>query len=186
MTAPLDCSASEAMTSPHLFGPFFEGDSWNTWFATVKGTFGERLDGSETELFDTVASRTPPTKRVGELVIAAGRGAGKDSIASFLAAYLAVSFDLTRVSCVPASSVLCLAVDKSQAAIAFRYIRGYFEAIPALAAMVCNIGASTIELSNHVVIEVSVASFRAVRGRTILAAILDELAFLRDGILCKP
>ena len=82
--------------------------------------------------------------------------------------------------------VLCLAVDKSQAAIAFRYIRGYFEAIPALAAMVCNIGASTIELSNHVVIEVSVASFRAVRGRTILAAILDELAFLRDGILCKP
>ena len=87
-----------------------------------------------------MAGREPPTKRVREVVIAAGSGAGKDSIASFLAAYLAITFDPKgKLRPGEARLVLCLAVDKSQAAIAFSYIVGYFEAIPALAAMVTNL-----------------------------------------------
>ena len=82
--------------------------------------------------------------------------------------------------------VLCLAVDKSQAAIAFRYIAGYFEHIPALAAMVTNVGPSTIDLANGVTIEVIVNSYRAVRGRSILAAIFDEAAFWRDENFASP
>jgi hypothetical protein len=53
MTILLDCTASEAMTSPHLFGSFFRGKSWDAWFATVKGTFGEPMpDGDERALPD--------------------------------------------------------------------------------------------------------------------------------------
>ena len=149
MTALRDCTASEAMTSPHLFGQFFAGPSWSTWHATVKGTFGEPMpDGAERALFRAVAGREPPTRRVREVVIAAGRGAGKDFIASFLAAYSAITFD-PRGKLRPGerAHVLCLAVDKPQAAIAFNYIAGYFERIPALAAMITNVGSSLIELA---------------------------------------
>jgi hypothetical protein len=40
--------------------------------------------------------------------------------------------------------------------------------------------AELIELSNGVNIEISTASFRTIRGRTICAALCDELAFWSD------
>jgi hypothetical protein len=101
--------------------------------------------------------------------------------------YLAASFD-PRGKLRPGEKAfcLCLAVDREQAKIAFRYIVGYFEQIPALASLVTNIGPTSIELSNHVVIEVIVANFRSVRGRSILAAVMDEAAFMRDENYASP
>ena len=78
---------------PHLFGPFFAGPSWNTWHASVKGTFGEPLpDGAERAVLMPcwTCAADAARWRVGDR---GGTGAGKDSIASFLAAYLAVTFD---------------------------------------------------------------------------------------------
>ena len=34
----------EACTDPHLFGPWFTGDSWARWRVVDKALFGERLD----------------------------------------------------------------------------------------------------------------------------------------------
>jgi len=134
-----------------------------------------------------VAARQPPTERVRELVVAAGRGAGKDSIASFLAAYIGITFD-PRGKLRPGERafILCVAVDKAQANIAFRYIAGYFESIPALASLVSNVGPSTIELRNGTTIEVAANNFRSVRGRSIACAILDECAFFRDESYANP
>jgi len=100
---------------------------------------------------------------------------------------LAISFD-PRGKLRPGERayVLCLAVDKAQAGIAHSYIRGYFERIPALNQLVRNIGPSSIELANGVVIETIIASFRSVRGRSILAAVMDEAAFLRDENYASP
>jgi len=101
--------------------------------------------------------------------------------------YLAASFDPRgRLRPGEKAFCLCLAVDREQAKIAFRYISGYFEQIPALASLVTNIGPTSIELSNHVVIEVIVANFRSVRGRSILAAVMDEAAFMRDENYASP
>jgi len=72
---------------------------------------------------------------------------------------------------------MVLAYDKTQASIAFNYIKGYFESIPALKPFVRHIGNSSISLKNYVDIEIYANDFRSIRGRSILCAVLDECAF---------
>lgn len=117
-----------------------------------------------------------------------GRGGGKDSVASFIATYIAMSFSPRAAKLRPGelAYVMCLAVDKDQAAIAYRYIRAFFEEVPTLAAMVKNIGSDSIELKHKVVIQVIVNSYRAIRGRSVLAAIFDEAAFWRSDESQNP
>ena len=62
----------------------------------------------------------------------------------------------------------------------------YFDDIPMLAAMVERETAQGFELSNRVDIAVATNSFRAVRGRPILCAIFDEVAFWRDDASATP
>jgi hypothetical protein len=65
-------------------------------------------------------------------------------------------------------------------------IRGYFEAVPALKAMVTANGNDYIELCNNVSIEVHTNNFRAVRGRSLLCVVMDEVAFFRDENFVSP
>jgi hypothetical protein len=172
---------TDAMSSSKLFGPFFTGPSWDRWRAVGKAAFGEheQLARSELTLFREVAGRDPPATRVSELGIVAGRGAGKDSIASFFAAATAVMFDPRTAKLRPGENVfvLCLAVDLEQAHICFNMTKAFFETIPTLKAMVKKIGSDTITLTNRVTIKVTTSSYRSVRGRGILVAIFDECAF---------
>lgn len=187
MASKIDVTASEAMNSPLLFGPLFDGPSWDRWRAVVKGAFAEPMNDAETGLFKAVAgNRQPPAQRVSELVVAAGRGAGKDSIAAFLACYLALTFDPAGLRPGERAHILCLAVDKPQAAIAKNYIQGCFESIPALGQLWSGPSLGSIELKNRVVIEVAVANYRSLRGRSILACIFDEAAFWRDESFASP
>jgi hypothetical protein len=81
---------------------------------------------------------------------------------------------------------MCLACDRHQAAIVHSYNKAYFERIPALAALVLRMDGTTIELKNGVVIEVHTNSYRAVRGRTLLCVIMDEVSFWRDESYASP
>ena len=109
------------------------------------------------------------------------------AIASFLASYIAINFD-PRGKLRPGERavVICLACDRGQASIVFNYIRGYFETIGALKAMVTHCGADSLDLSNNVTIEVHTNSFRGVRGKTLLCVIFDEVAFWRDENFSNP
>jgi hypothetical protein len=82
--------------------------------------------------------------------------------------------------------IMCLACDRSQAQIVFGYISAYSRAIPALQALVVGSTRSMISLNNAVTIEVHTNSFRAVRGRSLLCCIFDELAFWLDEISSDP
>ena len=88
-------SVSNALLDQRLFGAeqLFGGESWNTWRAVLKAAFAEPLTDDELETFVAVADRDPPARRVKELVAIVGRGGGKDSTASFIAAYIAMPFD---------------------------------------------------------------------------------------------
>ncbi len=176
-------SIADALQDSRLFEPHFRGSSWNRWRATLKAAFGEQLSDVEREIFQAVAGRAPPTHRVRELVCAVGRGGGKDSVASLIAPYIALNFDPKRAKLRPGelAYILCLAVDKAQASIVFNYIAALFENVPTLKAMVKGeIGSDSIELKNRVVIEVHTNSYRSIRGRSVLAAIFDEVSFWRD------
>jgi hypothetical protein len=181
-------AVADALRSNHLFGPHFEGESWNTWRAVLKATFAEPLSKTERATFTAVAERVPPQHRVKELVAIVGRGGGKDSVASFIAAYVAMSFNprAANLRAGELAYVMCLATDKDQAGIAYRYIRAFFEDIPTLRKMVKSIGYDSIELTNKVVIQVIVNSYRAIRGRSVLAAIFDEAAFWRSDESQNP
>jgi hypothetical protein len=181
-------SVANALRHKQLFGPFFAGDSWDTWRAVLKAAFAEKLSTSELESFRTVAERDPPAHRVKELACVVGRGGGKDSTASFIAAYIAMSFDPNAAKLRPGERafVLCLAVDRDQAAIQFKYISALFEEIPTLKALVRNTGSDSIELRNKVVIQVTTNSYRSIRGRSVLAAIFDEVAFYRSDESANP
>lgn len=190
MTAPrrLSFSPIEVMESPKLLGPFFDGPSWNRWRAVIKAAFAEKLTAAERKLFFEVAERDLPRHRVKELDVIAGRGSGKSAISSLLAVAVGISFDPRGGKLRPGekATVLCLAVDKAQAAIVFNYTRAAFEEVPALKKLIVSIGAESIELTNHVEIIISTANFRSLRGRSYLAVIGDEGCFWRDANFANP
>ena len=81
------------MDDPGLFAPWFAGASWDGWRAVLKAAFALPMSEEERALFRTLADREPPSKQVRELWVIAGRRAGKDSIASLIAAHCAALFD---------------------------------------------------------------------------------------------
>lgn len=79
-----------------------------------------------------------------------------------------------------------IAADRRQARVVFRYIVGLIEGTPLLAPLVERRTAEAVHLTTRVTIEVHTASFRAVRGYTIIAAVCDEVAFWRSEDSANP
>ena len=99
-----------------------------------------------------LAQREPPPARLHELWLAIGRRAGKDSVATAVATWLAVFGNFSRKQRRgERATVLCLACDRSQSGIVFGYIKGNFE-IPLLAPLVERLTEDTIELKTGVVV----------------------------------
>jgi hypothetical protein len=175
MSAP---TIIEAMDSPALFGRYFAGPSWDNWRAVLRGAFALQMTEAELAFFRSVTGREPSAKRVREVDVVAGRRSGKDSVTSFIAAYAAATFrpnGRTRPGERPV--VLLLGADRGQARSLLGYIKGYFSEIPALAALVERETLDGLELSTGVDIIVATSDFRLVRGRTVLLAVLNEVAF---------
>jgi hypothetical protein len=175
------------LDDPNLFSPWFAGPPWDAWRVVLKGAFALPMSGAEIELFRTLADRDPPTSRVRELWIIAGRRCGKDSVASVIAAQFAGFGDyLDRLRPGEKALVMCLAVDRDQAKIVLNYTRSYFNEIAELGEMVTRETANGLELSNGAEIAIHTNSFRAVRGRTIACVIFDEVAFWKDENSASP
>jgi hypothetical protein len=178
---------AEFIADPNLLGEYFAGASWATWHAILKAACAEPLTDDELAAFRTVAGgRNPPRRRVRELVVIAGRRSGKDSIASAIATAAAVSDYSKQLRPGERASVLCLAVDRQQARIVNRYIRGYFNEVPMLQPLVARETDDGLELTNDVEVIVATNSYRAVRGRTIACAIFDEAGFWRSDESANP
>jgi hypothetical protein len=129
----------------------------------------------------------PPAQPAREGWVIVGRRGGKSRIAALVAVYSACFRDY-RAILAPGEkgTVMLLAADRRQARTLMRYVVGMLDAVPMLHAMVVNRTAESIELSNRVVIEVHTASFRAVRGYTVVGAICDEIAFWRSEDSANP
>jgi hypothetical protein len=82
--------------------------------------------------------------------------------------------------------VQVLAADRRQAKVILRYVKAFLAKVPMLSRLVDSETQESISLSNNIVVEVTTASFRSVRGRTVVAALLDELAFWLDDTSANP
>ncbi len=177
----------ESMDHPGLFGPWFQGPSWNGWKAILKAAYALPMTGEEVAFFRSVAERDPPKRQVRECWFVCGRRAGKDSIASMMTAHAAAFFD-GRGILRRGERAMCMmaAVDRDQAKICLNYVRSYFSDIPPLAAMVKRETATGFELVNDVDVTVVTNDYRSPRGRAILRCTLDEVAYFRSETSATP
>jgi hypothetical protein len=176
-----------AMGDPLVFGSGFRGASWDSWRTILKAAFALPMSDKERGFLRTVADRDPPRHRVRELWVVAGRRAGKDSIASLIAAHAAALLDGQHVLLRPGERALvqCLACDREQSRIVLGYTRAFFDN-PMLRKMVTRETADGLELANGVDISITTNNFRSARGRTVLCAIFDEVAFWRSDFSSSP
>ena len=109
-----------------------------------------------------------------------GQAGRQDSVVSAAAIVLALQDHAAHLRPGELGSVLCVANTAKQAGIVFGFIRGNLLGDPVLASLIRRETADTIELVNNVEITVAPPNFRSIRGRTVIAAILDEVAFYAD------
>ncbi|MEL6566871.1 MAG: hypothetical protein AAFQ22_00530 [Pseudomonadota bacterium] len=178
----------QAMEDPNLFGSFFRGPSWRPWRAVLKALFALEPEPDDLAAFERVAGgRGWPVQVPREAYFVCGRRGGKSYIVALIATYLAC-FHSYREYLKPGErgTVMILAADRAQARTLMGYIRGFFAELPLLAQMVKSERAEAVDLINGVSIEITTASFRGVRGYTVVAAIADEVAFWRGENSLNP
>jgi terminase large subunit-like protein len=172
----------DAICHKQLFGslPAFSSlDTWIAWLSWLKAVFALPMEDPELAIYRQCTGRTqPPTKQPSEIYTIVGRRGGKSFISSLTAVFIACFSNFKRyLNAGERAAILILARDRDQAKIVFSYVSGILHAIPALAAMIDVERADEIELDNGVIIMVKTSDFGAIRGLTVAAAILDEVAF---------
>jgi hypothetical protein len=180
-------SILDALDDLRLFGRVFQGDSWSVWRAFLAALFGLPLEG---EFLNTYRKHTgreePPDGLVAEAYAIVGRRGGKSRVAALVGVFLACFRDYSGVLGPGERGVVMLiAPDRRQARVVMGYVRALLE-VPLLTSMVQAHRRESIDLKNGISIEVHTASYRTVRGYTIVAAILDELAFWRSDESAEP
>jgi hypothetical protein len=179
----------EAIHDGNLFRSFFRDlTSWSSWIVFLKAVFGLDLSPEELTFYSRCTGRQlSPPRQFSEILLVVGRRGGKSFIVALIGVFMACFRDYSGILAPgERGTVMIIAADRAQAGVVFRYIVAFLENVSMLAALIARKTADTIDLSNSITIEVRTASFRTVRGRTIVAAIVDEIAFLRDEASANP
>jgi len=180
------------MRSPKIFGPHFRAPrklfghkdtaSWHPWEVFLAAAFGLPVaPGPDLELFRKATElQTPPTAPPREIFCVSGRRSGKSRIAALVAVWQACFKDWRQIlGPGERAKAVVIAVDRAQARLVRDYIGGLLHGTPALRGLIQAEARERIELKNGVDVEIMTASFRGLRGRTIICAVLEELAFWR-------
>lgn len=179
----------DAMADPKLFAPWFrDPTTWAAWRVFIAALFGLPLAPDDVPLIQQCTGRTDaPSNPSAEAFLICGRRAGKSFILALIAVFLACWRDY-RPYLQPGErgTVVVIAADRRQARTIMRYTRGLLTNIPMLKRMIERETAESFDLVNSVSIEVGTASFRAVRGYTIVAALCDEVAFWQTDDAAEP
>ena len=180
----------EALDDPALFAAAFAGPSWRPWRGFLGCMFGLPLPP------DLASLARAQTNRADALSIGAfreawlicGRRAGKSRVLALIAVYLACFVDWkSKLSVGETGVIMILAADRDQAGVILAYIKGLILSNSMLAALITSDAAESITLGSlRVSIEVHTNSYRSPRGRTVIAALCDEVAFWRSETSANP
>jgi len=171
----------DAIYDSSLFAPWFakDPDSWSAWIAFLTALFALPMTKAQLALYRRCTGRKEaPTSVAGACFLICGRRAGKSFILALVAVFLA-AFHSYAEYLAPGErgTILIVASDRKQSRVILRYIRALLKEVPLLAKMIERETAEGFDLTNLITIEVGTSSFRSVRGYTIVAALLDEVAF---------
>ena len=189
MSARRPVTLLEACRDGKLFAPWFKDRaSWQAWFAFIAALFALPLTPEHFETFRQCTGRTvPPAAPASEAWLVCGRRAGKSFMLALCAVFLATFRDY-QVHLAPGErgTIMIIAADRKQSRVIFRYIRALLTKVPMLAKLIERETAESFDLTNSVSIEVATASYRSTRGYTLVAALLDELAFCPTDDFAEP
>ena len=172
----------EAVDDPNIFRRWFRNPAtYAAWRAFLAALFGLPMSEEQRAIYTACTGRQDaPGEPYNEAWLVCGRRSGKSFIVALISVYLATLKDWTPyLSPGERGTILVLASDKRQARTIMRYASALISEVALLAPLVERTTAEEIELSNRVSIEITSASFRSVRGYTVLAACCDEISFWR-------
>jgi hypothetical protein len=168
----------KALQDPNLLGRALDGETWAGWRGLLLALAGEPLQPDELEIFTKLTGRSAsPSEWVKEFYGIVGRRGGKSRAMGVLAAYLATLCQYPMLVSGERGVVMVIAPDQRQATAILGYAAGALEESPILRQRIVRRTADTIELKGNIFVEVRAASFRRLRGATLVAALLDEFAF---------
>ena len=186
---------TDAIRDELLFRPHFEEpakgltlETWASWLTFLSALFA--LDIPDRGLYERATGRKElPGEPFTEAWLCVGRRGGKSFVLALIATYLACFRDWKQhIRSGERGTVMIIAADRYQARTIFWYVEALFDNTPALKRMV-NPKERTkdrIGLKNMVQIEIRTSNYRTVRGYTIVAALLDEIAFWPTDASANP
>jgi hypothetical protein len=189
MTAGAGFNILDCLDDDGLFASAFGDESWRSWRGFLGVMFGLPIPDDLQALARSCTGRediaTAGPFREAWLVV--GRRAGKSRTLALIAVYLACFHDWrSRLAVGERGVVMVLAADRDQATVILGYARGLIAGNAMLSRLLVSESREALELANHTSIEVHTSNFRAPRGRTVVAALCDEVAFWRSETSANP
>ena len=149
----------------------------------LRVAYGLPLSSEQLDLYRRCTGRQgrPPEAGFGEVTVIAGARSGKDSrIAAPVVCYEALCGGHEKLLARGERAIIPLvAQDLRATRVAFGYVRDYLTGSPLLSSMVAEVRNLEIALINGVTILCFPSTRRSLRGWSIPAAVMDELAFFR-------
>lgn len=179
----------DAIRDSALFRPLFKDlDTWRNWEMALKAMDALPMTEDELVAFRQLTHRhNPPTTPAREVWFVKGRRGGGSWTIAVKGSYLACFKDYKPYLAPGERAVIVIvATDRKQSRVIMRYINAILNSVPMLAALIERQDVESIDLSNGVTIEIMTASFRTIRGYTIVAALCDEMAFWRSEESANP
>jgi hypothetical protein len=180
----------DAMEDARYFkGLFKDQATWTNWKLFLKSLFNIPLinESEKQSLEKFTGLKNLSGRRIKEAFIIAGRRSGKSWMSAIIACYLALFKDWRKyLNKGEQGYIFIISVDKNQARIIKQYISGILHSNPSFERAIISETAEKIELSNNITIMIKTASYRSIRGFTVCAAILDEIAFFRSEDSANP
>jgi hypothetical protein len=169
----------QALADPKVFAPFFRGDTWQAWRVFLAALFAQPMTDEQLATYRKHTGRSaPPASALQEAWLCIGRRGGKSFILSVIATYFACFKDWrSYLGPGERGTIMIIARDRRQARVIKRFVSGLLHEVEMLRPTIEEETAETIQLKNRVSIEIHTASFRSTRGYTIIAALLDEIAY---------
>jgi hypothetical protein len=177
-----------AIEDPKVFGPYFRATSWQAWRVFLAALFALPLTDAELAIYRQCTGRTaPPSAPLHESWLVCGRRSGKSFTLALIATFLGCFFDW-RPHLGPGemATIMIVARDRRQSRVIKRFIVGLLKEVPMLRRVLVDETAEIVTLKNQVSIEIHTASFRSTRGYTIVAALLDEIAYWPQEDAAEP
>jgi hypothetical protein len=170
------------------FAPWFPRASTGKWITLAKALQAIEPTEADRATFYELTGRTQwPDAPIREGYFIVGRRGGKSLFLAAWAIYQLLYRSHSKIL-KPGEHglVAVIAPDRDQARVIFRYARAIVKGVPKLSKMLESATKESLDFKNGKTLEVTTASFRTVRGYTLLAGLVDELAFLRSDESANP